>query len=82
MCPWETGTPFVQQFTFWGVDDDVIGGVVGEKDEMPFAGGDNPVAILDRGLLAELTPSGYPTVKEIFLSENGLLSTRDERERD
>lgn len=68
--PRKTGSPFIEQFPVRGIDEDVVRGVVCEKDDVLFAGDGDAVAVLDWGFLSEDAPLWDVAIPEIALAQH------------
>ena len=62
--------PLVRQFAGFVVEDDVVGDVIGQQDDVSVGRAGEPVAIVDRRLLVEHAPAGNDAILEVALAED------------
>jgi len=68
----------VRQFAGFVVEDDVVGDVVGQEDDVPVGRAGEAVAVIDGRLFVEHAPTGDDAILEVALAEDfGRRSLRE-----
>lgn len=70
--PRKLSAPFVDEFACLVVDDDVVGNVIGEQDDVALPATYDAVTVFDRCCAAQIAPVGNHPVTEITVAEDLL----------
>ena len=62
--------PLVRQFARFVVEDDVVGDVIGQKDDVSVVRAGEAMAVVDRGLRVEHAPARDDPIPEVALAEH------------